>query len=45
MNNNIEEIYQILHTIYPAIKCSLDFSNPLELAVQLAAQCTDEKSK
>lgn len=45
MNNNIEEIYKILHEMYPEIKCSLDFSSPLELAVavQLAAQCTDER--
>src|SRR5205823_10975923 len=30
---------------YPDAKCSLDFSNPLELlvATQLSAQCTDER--
>ena len=31
--------------LYPDAKCSLDFSNPLELlvATQLSAQCTDER--
>ena len=31
--------------MYPDAKCSLDFSNPLELliATQLSAQCTDER--
>ena len=34
-----------LRRIYPDAKCSLDFSNPLELlvATQLSAQCTDER--
>ena len=34
-----------LRRLYPDAKCSLDFSNPLELliATQLAAQCTDER--
>lgn len=34
-----------LRRLYPAAKCSLNFSNPLELlvATQLAAQCTDER--
>src|SRR5260370_12981605 len=33
-----------LRRLYPAAKCTLDFSNPLELLVapQLAAQCTDD---
>jgi endonuclease-3 len=34
-----------LRRLYPEAKCSLNFSNPLELliATQLAAQCTDER--
>lgn len=34
-----------LRALYPDAKCSLDFTNPLELlvATQLAAQCTDER--
>lgn len=34
-----------LRRLYPDAKCSLNFSNPLELliATQLAAQCTDER--
>lgn len=34
-----------LRRLYPEAKCTLDFSNPLELliATQLAAQCTDER--
>src|ERR1700726_4670603 len=34
-----------LRRLYPDAKCSLDFSNPLELlvATQLSAQCTDER--
>jgi len=34
-----------LWRLYPDAKCSLDFSNPLELlvATQLSAQCTDER--
>ena len=34
-----------LWRLYPHAKCSLDFSNPLELlvATQLSAQCTDER--
>jgi endonuclease-3 len=35
----------ILHATYPGAKCSLDFTNPLELLVAtvLSAQCTDER--
>lgn len=34
-----------LRRLYPQAKCSLNFSNPLELlvATQLSAQCTDER--
>ena len=34
-----------LRRLYPDAKCSLNFSNPLELlvATQLSAQCTDER--
>ena len=34
-----------LRRLYPEAKCTLNFSNPLELliATQLAAQCTDER--
>jgi endonuclease-3 len=34
-----------LRCLYPDARCSLDFSNPLELliATQLSAQCTDER--
>lgn len=34
-----------LRRLYPNARCSLDFSNPLELliATQLSAQCTDER--
>src|SRR5258707_6655966 len=34
-----------LRRLYPDAKCTLNFSNPLELliATQLAAQCTDER--
>jgi endonuclease III len=41
----IRAITAELWRIYPDAKCSLDFSNPLELliATQLSAQCTDER--
>src|SRR5438093_10423309 len=41
----VEAIIAELRRLYPDAKCSLDFSNPLELliATQLAAQCTDER--
>ena len=41
----IRAITAELRRIYPDAKCSLDFSNPLELlvATQLSAQCTDER--
>jgi endonuclease III len=41
----IQLITAELRRLYPDAKCSLDFSNPLELliATQLSAQCTDER--
>jgi endonuclease-3 len=41
----IRAIIAELWRLYPDAKCSLDFSNPLELliATQLSAQCTDER--
>ena len=41
----IKAITEELWRLYPEAKCSLDFSNPLELlvATQLSAQCTDDR--
>ncbi len=41
----IQAIIAELRHLYPDAKCSLNFSNPLELlvATQLSAQCTDER--
>ena len=41
----VTAIINELRQLYPGAKCSLNFSNPLELliATQLAAQCTDER--
>ncbi len=41
----IKAITEELWRLYPDARCSLDFSNPLELlvATQLSAQCTDER--
>ena len=41
----VQAIIAELHRLYPDAKCSLNFSNPLELliATQLSAQCTDER--
>src|SRR5438105_13529757 len=41
----VEAIIEELRRLYPGAKCSLNFSNPLELliATQLSAQCTDER--
>lgn len=41
----VQAITDELRALYPDAKCSLDFTNPLELlvATQLAAQCTDER--
>ena len=36
---------EVLDAAYPEVKCSLEFSNPLEMliATQLSAQCTDAR--
>ncbi len=41
----VTAIMNELRRLYPDAKCSLDFTNPLELlvATQLSAQCTDER--
>ncbi len=41
----VQAVINELRRLYPEAKCSLNFSNPLELlvATQLAAQCTDER--
>jgi endonuclease-3 len=41
----VQTIIAELRRLYPDAKCSLDFTNPLELlvATQLSAQCTDER--
>lgn len=41
----VRAIIAELRRLYPDARCSLDFSNPLELliATQLSAQCTDER--
>jgi endonuclease-3 len=41
----VQAIIAELRRLYPDAKCSLNFSNPLELliATQLSAQCTDER--
>jgi endonuclease-3 len=41
----VNTILAELRRLYPDAKCSLNFSNPLELliATQLSAQCTDER--
>jgi len=41
----VQAILAELRRLYPNAKCSLDFTNPLELlvATQLSAQCTDER--
>ena len=42
---DIPAILATLDRTYPKAKCTLDFSNPLELLVAtvLSAQCTDER--
>jgi endonuclease III len=44
-HKQIQAIIAELRRLYPDAKCSLNFSNPLELliATQLSAQCTDER--
>jgi endonuclease-3 len=41
----VAKILPILETTYPGAKCSLNYSNPLELLVAtiLSAQCTDDR--
>lgn len=41
----VGRIIPLLQSMYPDAKCSLDFTNPLELIVAtiLSAQCTDER--
>jgi endonuclease-3 len=41
----VQAIIEELRRLYPQARCSLNFSNPLELlvATQLSAQCTDER--
>lgn len=41
----VSAIIAELRSLYPGAKCSLNFTNPLELlvATQLSAQCTDER--
>lgn len=41
----VTAIMEELRRMYPGAKCSLNFSNPLELlvATELSAQCTDER--
>jgi len=43
--NQVTAIIAELRRLYPDAKCSLNFTNPLELlvATQLSAQCTDER--
>src|SRR5712671_4874450 len=41
----VSSIIEELRRLYPGARCTLNFSNPLELliATQLAAQCTDDR--
>jgi len=43
--HNINTMIEILNELYPDAKCTLDYSNTVELlvATQLAAQCTDNR--
>ncbi len=45
LQERLSNIIKLLKAEYPEAKCSLDFSNPLELLVAtiLSAQCTDER--
>lgn len=38
-------LLELMDEVYPEVKCSLDYSNPLEMliATQLSAQCTDAR--
>ncbi|MDY3971389.1 MAG: endonuclease III, partial [Clostridia bacterium] len=41
----VEKMRYLLDEAYPEVKCSLNYSNPLEMliATQLSAQCTDAR--
>lgn len=41
----VNELRKLLDIAYPEVKCSLNYSNPLEMliATQLSAQCTDAR--
>ena len=41
----VKAVREILDSLYPDVKCSLEYSNPVEmlLATQLSAQCTDAR--
>ncbi len=41
----VELLLELMDKAYPEVKCSLDYSNPLEMliATQLSAQCTDAR--
>ncbi len=41
----VENLRRLLDIAYPDVKCTLNYSNPLEMliATQLAAQCTDAR--
>lgn len=44
-SEKVEAIIRILDRMYPTVRCSLDFTEPLQLLVAtiLSAQCTDER--
>ncbi|MCH5209777.1 MAG: endonuclease III [Oscillospiraceae bacterium] len=41
----VAKIRELLDTAYPEVKCTLNYSNPLEMliATQMSAQCTDAR--
>lgn len=43
--DKVIEILKVFDSLYPDAKCSLEYSNPLQLLIstQLAAQCTDAR--
>jgi endonuclease III len=45
LKQHVAEVLKLLRRAYPAAKCALDFSDPLELLVAtiLSAQCTDQR--
>lgn len=44
-SERLEGVMRIFDEIYPEVKCTLDYSNPLQMliATQLSAQCTDAR--